>query len=202
MTRRATARSKAKTLDSLQEWSEEHNLLDIPNLFRRNPRLFFDLVEVGIPDAVDPLLRTTARLARQSFKIARSKENLSKYYKSTGSSRLRGIAKKIANKKIPEGKRWMMDGVPVGARVIRRILREHTDAPTQEDAYKRVVDLLKSNYLSIPELIEKARLGKPKAQSILGELRSKGLLETRRKGSVHKFTIAHKKSKSKKLRKV
>lgn len=202
MTRRATALSKAKTLESLQEWSKEHNPLDIPNLFRRNPRLFFDLVEVGVPDAVDPLLRTTARLARQTFKIARSKEGLSKYYKSTGSSRLRGIAKNIANKKIPEGKRWMMDGVPVGKQVIHRILGEYPDAPTQEDAHKRVMELLKSSYLSIPELIKKTGLRKSQARSILSELRSEGLLETKRKGSLHQFGIAHRQAKSTKPRKV
>jgi hypothetical protein len=201
MTNRENPHRKGKVLEALNEWSREHNPLDIPNLARKNPRLFCDLIEVGIPDTGDPLLRTAVRLARQTFRITRRNKGLSKYYEAKKTSRVRQTAKDITAKRIPDSKRWMMEGVPVGQQVVRRILGHLTDTPTEEDAYNRVMNLLKSNYLSIPELLKKTGLEKSEAESILSEIKSKGILGTKRKGSVSKFNIPPRRPRSTQRRK-
>ena len=197
MKRKKLPQSKTKTLEALQKWRTVHDPLDIPTLITKNRKLFNDLAEFGLPKDVDLILQTAARLAKQTMQIARTKKELSERYKSANSRRSFGIVNDIANGKIPQGKRWLMGGLPVGKEVVRRILADDPKRAITGNSYVAVADLLKAKYLSIPELMEKTGLGRSQTQSILGELEEKGILQTRRHRSAHRFHIADQRRKSK-----
>jgi len=175
---------KSKVLESLMDWSGQHDPLDVKTMLESNPKLFFDLAEIGIPRTANNVLALSAKIAKRT--ISRAGKT------ATAFTRRRTVQPPRLTKRFlssPESKIRLVHGVPVDRKVVRKLIGDPGTTIVVEKSAARILDALKSSKLTTSQVAKRAAVAPNQARSLLRSLASDGKITFIRHGRSKKFFL-------------
>ncbi|TKB63294.1 MAG: hypothetical protein E8D47_12915 [Nitrospira sp.] len=175
---------KQQVLESLIDWSKQHDPLDIGTMLKSNPKLLYDIAETGLPKSADPILKLSEEIAKKT--ISRAGEKAPAFFRRKAVQPPK-LTKHFLSS--PESKLRLMHGVPVGRAVVKKLLGDPGTTISIEKSAARILDALKSSKLSKSQVARRAAVAPNQARSLLRSLISDGKITSTRQGKTKKFSL-------------
>jgi len=180
--KRSSKSLQSKVLESLMDWSGTHDPLDVKTMLESNPKLFYDLAEVGIPKAADPVLTLSAQLAKKT--ISRAEKTAPAFV------RKRTVQPPKLTKRFlssPESKIRLMHGVLVDQKVVNKLLGDPGTTIAADKTAARILEVLKTGKLSTLQVAKRTAVAPTQARSLLRSLANDGKIKFTKHGRSKKF---------------